>query len=118
IPGLNAEEFPKVPKIETNRIKLSGDTLKAMIEKTIIACATSDTRPILTGIKMELSNKQLMLEATDSFRLARKSITLDDVPEEAAFFAVVPGATMDYLASILKSEEIQIGFTKNQFVVE
>ena len=118
IPGLNAEEFPNVPEINADRIKLNGDTLKNMIESTIFACATSEARPNLTGIKMELDKKQLVLEATDSHRLARKSFVLDDVSEEAAFLVVVPGGCMSYLASILKPEEIQLGFTVSQLVVE
>ncbi len=70
--GLDAEEYPHLPQIEENGIKVATDLLKTMIRQTVFAVSTSETRPILTGVNWQMENGELTCIATDSHRLAMR----------------------------------------------
>ena len=56
--GLDAEEYPHLPQIEENNMfRLPTDLLKNMIRQTVFAVSTSETRPILTGVKWKVDVK-------------------------------------------------------------
>ena len=68
--GLDADEYPNLPKIEEeNIISLPTDLLKALIRQTVFAVSTSETRPVLTGVNWKIENGEIICTATDSHRL-------------------------------------------------
>lgn len=76
IQGVNFEEFPIIPKIkkDKNFLEIQGAILKEGINKIINACQISELRPELSGILFSVENETIRLTATDSFRLAEKTI--------------------------------------------
>jgi DNA polymerase-3 subunit beta len=74
IKGIDAQEFPLVPKPDKhNRIRVDTAVFKQMISQVAMAAATDDTRPTLTGVSAVFSENQLLMVATDGFRLSMKS---------------------------------------------
>ena len=49
---------------------------KTIINQTIFATSTEEARPVLTGINLKITGKKLECTATDSYRLAKKEVTL------------------------------------------
>lgn len=116
---MNPEEFPELPKIEVeNSISLDQTTLKNMIRETIFAVSTEESRPIFTGCLLETENNKLNLVAIDGFRLALRSIYLNQKTND--FKAVIPGKTLNEVNKILLDsfEPIKIGIAKNQALFE
>ncbi len=116
---MNPEEFPELPKIEIeNSITLDQTTLKNMIRETIFAVSTEESRPIFTGCLFETENNKLNLVAIDGFRLALRSIYLNQKTND--FKAVIPGKTLNEVNKILLDsfEPIKIGIAKNQALFE
>jgi len=76
IQGINPEEFPIIPKIkqENNFFEIQGSILKEGINKIINACQFSELRPELSGVLVNIENNLIKITATDSFRLAEKTI--------------------------------------------
>ena len=78
INGISAAEFPEVPSLkgkETKKeIRLKKELLKAAIEQTAVAAGVDDSRPIFTGIKLEICPTGLRLAATDGYRLSVKTV--------------------------------------------
>ncbi len=82
--GMNSSDFPKIPNSmntantdETSVIELPKDELVKALSQTLFATSTDETRPILTGVLFILSDKELVLVATDGFRLSQKKISLE-----------------------------------------
>ncbi|MDO4618680.1 MAG: DNA polymerase III subunit beta [Clostridia bacterium] len=102
IQGLNALEYPEVPKVsEIYSLSLKEETLKNMIKKTIFAVSQNEAkRPILTGALFEIESGVLSMVATDSYRLALVSEVVDAGLEEKSF--VVPGYALRELLKVLK----------------
>ena len=57
--GTDAEEFPPIPAVadsSTPSAKLKTDVLKNAIERVAFAAARDDSRPVLAGVKVEMSS--------------------------------------------------------------
>ena len=73
------EDFPNLDlEFVKNPILLTKTSLKTMINQIIFSTSTQESRPILTGINIKIKNDILECTATDSYRLSRKQIKLDD----------------------------------------
>ncbi|MRG87949.1 DNA polymerase III subunit beta [Salinibacillus xinjiangensis] len=118
--GQDAQEYPQLPKLHTeNSFELSVDLLKDLIRQTVFAVSTSETRPILTGVNMSIKDQKLQFVATDSHRLAGRSIPLEDSANKELFSnIVIPGKSLNELNKILDDtqEKIEISVTENQIL--
>lgn len=74
--GLDASDFPNLPSIKKEySFSIPAPELLAALEAVIPAAATSDIKPELSGVLIALEENELVLVATDSFRLAEKKIS-------------------------------------------
>lgn len=116
--GLDATEYPMLPEISPDRqITLPADLLKSVIRETVFAVSTSESRPVLTGVKWQIKEDGLICIATDSHRLARRKVTLDHTPTEEAD-VVIPGKSLTELSKILSDSNTPVDiFMTNQQVL-
>jgi DNA polymerase III subunit beta len=98
---LDPSEYPTV-KIEEhkNPIIINSDIFKEIISQTVFAISTQELRPLLTGINLKITGDILECIATDSYRLAKKSIKLDSGVENDVNI-VIPGKNILELDKIL-----------------
>ena len=103
--GIDSNEFPNISlDISTNPIVLSKKVIKNIVNQTLFATSTQESRPILTGINFKIENDKLECVATDSYRLAKKIIDLDSTVENLINI-VVPGKNIGELAKIIDDED-------------
>lgn len=70
--GLPKEEFPKFPEFKDKEaIKVEQKTLKEMLRMTSFAVSHEESRYVLNGLLVEISNDNIFLVATDGKRLAK-----------------------------------------------
>ena len=105
INGADAEEFPPIPTVEDGiTARIDPVVLRTAISRVVFAAATEDTRPVLTGVKLEASEQTLTLAGADGFRLAvYKAPLLEAVPEET--HAIVPARTLGELQRLLADQD-------------
>jgi DNA polymerase-3 subunit beta len=74
IKGIAAGDFPQVPTAATvggrQRLAVNAEAFRRMIEQTVFAAATDESRPVLTGILTQFHQGGLTMAAADGFRLA------------------------------------------------
>ncbi|MDF2947403.1 MAG: dnaN [Bacillales bacterium] len=117
--GLNAEDYPHLPKLEEHQtIKVRGDLLRNIIKQTVYAVSSSENRPILTGVNWKITNNELICTATDSHRLSqRKSVVQSDFNLDGYNAnIVIPGKSLNELSKIIDDMEemIDVVITDNQ----
>lgn len=101
INGIAAEEFPPIPKVAGGAtVKIPADTFRGALERVVFAAATDDSRPVLTGVKMELAGNTFTLAAADGFRLAVESGKLDESANEDVG-VIVPAKTLSEVERLL-----------------
>ncbi len=75
INGISSEEFPVLPNIKDgSEWKIESSLLKKKLQQVIIAASNDDTRPVLTGVYFHTDQGNLLIVATDSYRLAETTI--------------------------------------------
>ena len=71
INGIASEEFPPIPTVDGgSSVTIPADTFRGALERVVLAAATDDSRPVLTGVKVELAGDTFTLAAADGFRLS------------------------------------------------
>lgn len=104
IKGIDAQEFPLVPEPDPkNRIRVETDVFKQMIGQVALSAATDDTRPTLTGVSARFEGSQVLMVATDGFRLSLRSAQIPGYVEEP-FSVIIPARALSELARIASDD--------------
>lgn len=116
IKGMDPSEFPLSPNTEGSDepIILDAAQLKEMIAQVAFAAADDDSRPVFTGVFVQVQNEKLTFAAADAFRLAARVAPLpgDSVLRNDI---LIPARTLTELARILPSEgAVQMIVTPNR----
>ena len=75
--GFSASDFPIIPKIKNNLISVvQAKAVKLLLASVFDSIAISETRPELAGVYTDFRSSTVTVAATDSFRLAEKSISV------------------------------------------
>ena len=113
ITGGNAEEFPPIPTVdEGTAIEMNPELLQNAVHKVAFAAATEDSRPVLTGVQMELKGDSLVLAAADGFRLAVHEASLGaEVPEETS--VIIPARTLSEVSRLIGDQEDPVSVMVN-----
>lgn len=81
IKGLSAKDYPLTPKLEVKPIfKIKSSEFKKALTQVSPAISSSESRVEITGVFMnlaELDKNKITLAATDSYRLAERTINLE-----------------------------------------
>ena len=111
INGTDAEDFPPIPTVESGVIgKAEPQVLSNAISHVAFAAATEDSRPVLTGIKVEISGQDFTFAAADGFRLAvYKERLVSPVAEDVSF--IVPARALQEVSRLIGSQQDPIEFT-------
>ena len=114
--GLDSTEYPQLPEVAADKqFSIPADLLKSIIRETGFAVATSESRPVLTGVNWKVEANELICVATDSHRLARRKVNLENLPTDVTS-VVIPGKSLSELSKILDdtNNPVQIVLTNQQ----
>ena len=112
---LPAEDFPRLPELEGETVKIPGGPLAETIDLVARAASRDEVRPILTGVLMQAYGTRLTMVATDSYRLSVKHTELEAaIPQSLE--ANVPARALRELARVVGDGEVEIALRSNQVV--
>lgn len=116
--GMPPDDFPPVvPASPAAWLTLEAKVLRDMLTQTSFAVSHDETRYALNGVLFSLSGNDMRLVATDGHRLALAVRTLNDVGR--AVTGIVPRKAIAEVMRVLGAgEQVQIGITENQFVLQ
>jgi DNA polymerase-3 subunit beta len=118
---LRGEDFPPFPEPEsTGTVRVPAKAFVETVLKVASSASRDETRPVLTGILVSASERELRMVATDSYRLSVKETTLEQ-PLPGGFEANVPARALQELARLvqqLDGEELIVGVRQNQVVFQ
>ena len=111
INGIDADEFPPIPTVDSGLVgKIEPKLLSDAIGHVAFAAATDDSRPVLTGIKVEISGDDFKFAAADGFRLAVYNGKLSE-PMSEDLSLIVPARALQEVNRLIGNEEQPIEFT-------
>lgn len=119
IKGINATEFPAIPKVEKeSTFTVPRKVLETAISQTVFAASTNTSRPVLSGVLFDVKKDTLKVVATDSYRLAEKTIELKE-KTNLDIECIIPARTVMEMGKILaraEDENVELSVSKNQIL--
>ncbi|WP_028558942.1 DNA polymerase III subunit beta [Paenibacillus pinihumi] len=108
--GMNAAEFPAAVQGQrkvASRVRVKTSLLKTAIQAVAPAASLSGSRPVLTGVFIEIRNHSLKLIATDGVRLASHCLPVHhhDEGTESCRMAIIPAKNLQETARMLADGE-------------
>lgn len=101
-------DFPAIDLSDhKNPIVLEQKVLKMIYNQTAFASSTQETRPILTGIHFKITENKMQCTSTDSYRLAKKEIELNEKVEED-IDVTIPTKNLGELVKMFINEEDKV----------
>jgi DNA polymerase-3 subunit beta len=121
--GTAAEEFPSLPELAPKVMgRLQAAVLSSMIERTMYAASTDETRYNLNGVYFEVVEEgaRLRMVATDGHRLAVAERAVGSEAGGLVSGVILPRKALAELKRLVDEEdadEVEIGFEGSQALV-
>ncbi|MBS1488366.1 MAG: DNA polymerase III subunit beta [Bacteroidetes bacterium] len=110
--GENATDFPKVPAVSNDfSANISTEVLARAINNTIFATSSDELRPAMTGVYVNLGEKNTTFVATDGHRLVRYRRT--DIKSENGNTIIIPRKALNLLKATLPAENTDVSIDFN-----
>jgi DNA polymerase-3 subunit beta len=105
--GENATDFPKVPAVSIDfTAEISSEVLSRAVNNTIFATSNDELRPAMTGVYVNLGEKNTTFVATDGHRLVRYRRT--DVKSDNGNAIIIPRKALNLLKATLPAENTDV----------
>lgn len=103
---MSAEEYPELPNVQQQSdLVLKQGVLKSMIDQTLFAIATTDSKPVHTGSLFDIKDSCVTLVSVDGYRLA---LRCEPIVSDLTTQFIVPGKTLSEISKLLKEEEEEV----------
>ena len=113
--GIDKRDYPNINLEESQTpITLESREFKTIINQTAFATSSDESRPQLTGINFKIVGDELECNATDSYRLARKTLKISNNNE--TYNIVIPSKNLVEYAKIIDDEPIELHIFNNKIL--
>jgi DNA polymerase-3 subunit beta len=114
-----AEDFPQLPEVDRERLfTVDRATFLGTAERVVRAASKDESRPVLTGVLIELGGAEITMAATDSYRMAVKTTPLAAGPPEE-LRPIVPARALQELsriAALVPGDTLEVAVEQNQIL--
>lgn len=91
---MTIEDYPVLPKLPENTGTIDPHLFSQAISQVAVAAGRDDTLPMLTGVHVEIDGSNVVLAATDRFRLAVRQFSWNPSDSSAKATLLVPARTL------------------------
>jgi DNA polymerase-3 subunit beta len=103
IRGLSSEEYPLIPEVERKSFcEIEVDVFLRALNQVLPAVSVGETRVELSGVYFNIGGEEMVIAATDSYRLAEKKLKLKTNNSCEKNF-IVPTKTLQELSRVLSN---------------
>lgn len=97
--GMNVQDFPIIPEaLSSSAVNIDSRSFIHALNSVLFATSVDETRPVLTGVLVLFENNNLVLVATDGFRLSQKRIPVENLKDSGK--TILPRSTLMELSRI------------------
>lgn len=104
---MQADQYPDFPAFDMQGgFALFSKQLVSMIDQTVFATSSSEEKPILTGVLLEIGSQSVSMVALDGYRLAIRRESIQAETDAAEI--VVPSKSIREVARIIPEDETTV----------
>lgn len=109
LPTLPLDDYPSLPEMPASSGSVDAGTFAAAVAQVAIAAGRDDTLPTLTGIRVEVDGANLVLAATDRYRLAVRELQWSPAQGSHQAELLIPAKTLaDTAKSLAGAGEVTV----------
>ncbi|MGL4305052.1 MAG: DNA polymerase III subunit beta [Mycobacteriaceae bacterium] len=117
LPTMPVEDYPKLPELPSATGTIPADIFAEAIGQVAVAAGKDDTLPMLTGVRVEIEGTEVVLAATDRFRLAVRKLQWTPKTVDTGAAVLVPAKTLSESArSVSGSNEVELALGSSQSI--
>ena len=116
--GISKTEYPNISLEESKKpLSIKNRIFKEIINQTSFAASSDESRPVLTGINFKIAGDILECNSTDSYRLARKTIKLNQSVDDS-YNIIIPSKNLIEFNKIINEsdDDIEIHIFNNKIL--
>ena len=106
LPTLPVEDYPSLPAMPDSSGDIEASLFATAVAQVAIAAGRDDTLPTLTGIRMEIEGGNIVLAATDRYRLAVREFSWNPKNSSISVNALIPAKTLADTAKSLATTDL------------
>ncbi|GAB35367.1 DNA polymerase III subunit beta [Gordonia otitidis] len=112
LPTMPVEDYPQLPDVPAVTGVIPAQVFAEAISQVAVAAGRDDTLPMLTGVRVEIDGKTVVLAATDRFRLAVRELEWEPADTSASGAVLVPAKTLSDSARTASSDsgDVKLAF--------
>lgn len=126
IKGMDGKDFPIIPQYKKEyQYSFPAQELKNALSRLLFCVSVNEARMELMGVCISMVEGSLHLAATDSFRLAEESISLQGKKQQEGGFSgnqqlIIPNGVLHELMRVItpESTELKMALEENQIFFE
>lgn len=119
INGIDALDYPAIDFSKPEKhFMMNASLLNSIYLQTAFATSDKELKPIFNGVNFKFSNNKLVCVGTDSYRLARKELNLNNPLD---FNITIPTKSLAEVYKTIENEdlvEVSVSNNKAQFILE
>ncbi|MEV6274779.1 DNA polymerase III subunit beta [Nocardia sp. NPDC051832] len=108
LPTMPVEDYPQLPEVPQQTGELGVDVFAEAVGQVAVAAGRDDTLPMLTGIRVEIEGANVVLAATDRFRLAVRHIEWKPEKSDIETSVLIPAKTLSEAAKTLGATDAPV----------
>ena len=121
IMGQEADDYPVIPRMKSSQLKINAGEFREKVDKVSVSAAKDDTRPVLTGMLWEFKSEEVVLAATDGYRLSVDKMKIPKIEEKLLGKVILPARSLmevSRVAGEMGVDSLAVEFDKeNQQVI-
>ncbi|MDO5077635.1 DNA polymerase III subunit beta [Corynebacterium sp.] len=94
LPSIPLDDYPQLPQLPAKTGEIHPRLFAEAVTQVATAAGRDDTLPMLTGVHMEVNGDQMLLAATDRFRMAVRHLRWDPVASDVSAELLIPAKTL------------------------
>ena len=104
-------EYPDLPVVPAMLGQVDAPTFVQAVNQACVAVSREETRPVLTGVRMQFQGDKVVMTSTDRFRLARATFTWTPQNPDVDTTTLVRGSLLKDVARALdEHQNIRLDF--------
>jgi len=117
LPTADPDDYPQLPRVdEEKRLTVPCSVFTRLVRKVVDFVAADDSRPEMTGVKMEFRKNEVRFVAINGHILAMAGVKGEFAGSSEVI--VLPSALHYVMGGLAASESLHIGIAKTQVVFE
>ncbi|MFI6228583.1 DNA polymerase III subunit beta [Micromonospora echinospora] len=94
LPTMPVEDYPALPDMPDPAGTVDAAAFAAAVAQVAVASGRDETLPLMTGIRIEIDGPDILMMATDRYRLAVRKMSWTPSADRYAVKALVPGRNL------------------------